>query len=655
MKPNLNKVTLVCIDCINVNRAIETIEKSIEDCDFAEIKLFTSLETDYQHAIKIPPIKTIKEYSIFVIKELFKYVDTEYMIIIQHDGWVANPDVWNDDFYKYDYIGGICNWMDSERKGGNGGFSMRSTKLMKKASEIIPVEYCHPEDVALSAKFNNDLINNTYLTGFRIKLEEFGFVFADINVQKIFSWEGGPYRKTFGFHKCDMSSHPKYKKWYRINLDYQYEKRCNSKSDINEHLPILAEYSSKCESVVEFGVRYGNSSYGILFGKPKKITSYDIHHTDVSKDIKLVAEDNNIDYQFIVSDSRTTNIPNTDMLFIDTEHTYEQLIIELNRHSFNVNKYILIHDTVTFGLADKLKTTSPKKGLIAAIQDFLTASIDGKNWIIETEYKNNNGLMVLKRIKESLKNEHLLIIYRYHDKDIVNERKVNCLNNLFDLYKKSVTENGYFGQFYLICDNVSDYIMENIKKRIDESIIVIRTDSTLSDNKFNHRGHFSFYETSINIAKDACNENNKHLKEHFVFFCEDDYEYREDSIDTAISHMRKYKQDFVSLYDHPDRYKHGSLREENFHPYYKLEVVHDKLRNHHWRTAISTCHSFAVNWEGFDTILKETDIFSKKFGDHQMWINIWQTGKHKLWTPMPGLSIHWGGPHIHLVPLGKSK
>ena len=59
-------------------------------------------------------------------------------------------------------------------------------------------------------------------------------------------------------------------------IDEIYAKFCNTKSDINEHLPTLSAYA-KDRVVTEFGVRKGLSTIAFLAGRPKKLISYDIN------------------------------------------------------------------------------------------------------------------------------------------------------------------------------------------------------------------------------------------------------------------------------------------------------------------------------------------------------------------------------------------
>lgn len=114
-----------------------------------------------------------------------------------------------------------------------------------------------------------------------------------------------------------------------------------------------------------------------------------------------------INYTFLLADVLNIEIEQTDLLFIDTLHTYNQLNSELKKHNSKVNKFIILHDTETFGYKDEpiyshasnivKNINSSKVGLMNAINDFLESE-DGKNWKIKELFKNNNGLCVLERV-----------------------------------------------------------------------------------------------------------------------------------------------------------------------------------------------------------------------------------------------------------------
>lgn len=82
----------------------------------------------------------------------------------------------------------------------------------------------------------------------------------------------------------------------------------------------------------------------------------------------------------------------TDLLFIDTLHTYHQLQAELARHGGSVNKFIAFHDTQTFGTVDE---TQNGPGLVPAMLEWLAAN---PAWRVVYHTYINNGLTVLGRV-----------------------------------------------------------------------------------------------------------------------------------------------------------------------------------------------------------------------------------------------------------------
>ena len=168
-----------------------------------------------------------------------------------------------------------------------------------------------------------------------------------------------------------------------------YERLCNTPSDIFEHLPTIKKYAEECDHITEMGVRSIVSTYALLMGKPSKMISYDINDCNWQPVRNLVKD--TTDFNFIIANTCECIIEDTDLLFIDTLHNYEQLKIELERHANKVKKYMIFHDTTTFGI----KGETSDIGLWPAIEEFLE---NNKNWSILEKYENNNGLTILKNI-----------------------------------------------------------------------------------------------------------------------------------------------------------------------------------------------------------------------------------------------------------------
>ncbi len=152
MMTTLFDTTLVAIDTTpKADWALRAIKRSLSEIEVGSVKLLTDKSLPY--AVKIPPLKGLEGYSRFCIRDLHKYVDTKYCLLVQADGFVLNGNAWTDEFYHYDY-GGAC--FQPSDTVGNGGFSWRSKRLLKACSKL-PEGQDHPEDSCISVRFRKDL------------------------------------------------------------------------------------------------------------------------------------------------------------------------------------------------------------------------------------------------------------------------------------------------------------------------------------------------------------------------------------------------------------------------------------------------------------------------------------------------------------------
>ena len=222
-KIKLPQVTLIGIDCVDVSRIQKALDISSEQIEFAEVKLLTSLETSDSRKVEIPHLGSVESYSEFCLKDLVSYVDTEFVLIVQYDGFVLNADSWSDEFLKYDYIGApwfmnkefwfkdfrIPRSLKNTWVVGNGGFSLRSKKLLRVTSRFADegvLKHVHPEDIVISVDEKNNL-------------EKEGIKIAPKEIAERFSIEGQTlkYNKQFGFHGLKWTNITKWikqnKKW----------------------------------------------------------------------------------------------------------------------------------------------------------------------------------------------------------------------------------------------------------------------------------------------------------------------------------------------------------------------------------------------------------------------------------------------------------
>lgn len=175
-------------------------------------------------------------------------------------------------------------------------------------------------------------------------------------------------------------------------LKIEYDNACKVASNINEHLPTLKQYADRVGHVTEFGVSNGCSTRAFL-NSNVTLRSYDIAHDPTVRELFDVAIGQNKDVQYIISDVTKVDIEPTDLLFIDSWHSYDQLKTELKLHSSKARKYLMFHDTQTFGTKDEGGQT--QIGLLPAIIEFV---IEHPEWRFALHKTNNNGLTVLERV-----------------------------------------------------------------------------------------------------------------------------------------------------------------------------------------------------------------------------------------------------------------
>lgn len=224
------EVTIICLDTLNYGRATAALKKSLQQIKPARCVFLTDivLEVEGMEVIQIDPIKSKQEYSKFIIKQLYQYFDTPFVLLIQYDGYILDGRQWNTEFLEYDYIG--ASWPETDGYAvGNGGFSLRSHRLQKLLATDPNVLAIHPEDNVIGR------IYRPYLEA------KYDIKFAPVELADTFSFElKCPVAPTFGFHGY---FHPPYQETVVI-------KRSAALGDVVQVEPILHHFHKKGYRVV---------------------------------------------------------------------------------------------------------------------------------------------------------------------------------------------------------------------------------------------------------------------------------------------------------------------------------------------------------------------------------------------------------------------
>lgn len=186
---DLRDVTVCAADTLNPALAGRALSQSARHCAFGDAILFTDRQIEGAfRSVEIEPLRSRHDYSRFVLRQLHAHIATPFALVVQWDGFVLNGILWTSAFFDYDYIGAPWPWHPTMRVG-NGGFSLRSKRLLEASASLPDLPAATNED---------EFICKTH----RHRLEqEQGLVFASEAVAERFSFERGvPDRPTFGFH-----------------------------------------------------------------------------------------------------------------------------------------------------------------------------------------------------------------------------------------------------------------------------------------------------------------------------------------------------------------------------------------------------------------------------------------------------------------------
>lgn len=182
-KLQLPQVTLAAISSVHLWETVQALKYSMKGIDFGRVVLFSHKKPFFLpkniELVQIEKLSDINKYNHFCVFELGDYIETDFVLIVHHDGFVVNPGQFRDSFLDYDYIGSPwplpkdeLRFRDKEgniQRVGNG-VSLRSRRLAR-----YPKEHNLPWEPNVFGNFYED----TYICcDHRIELEKDGIKFA---------------------------------------------------------------------------------------------------------------------------------------------------------------------------------------------------------------------------------------------------------------------------------------------------------------------------------------------------------------------------------------------------------------------------------------------------------------------------------------------
>lgn len=158
---------------------------------------------------------------------------------------------------------------------------------------------------------------------------------------------------------------------------------------------VLTSLAKTVDSITELGVRRCFSAYAWLLGQPKKFVGVDISRWPEWDQLEKDVEGTDIELELIVANDIEVELEETDLLFIDSLHTYDHVTKQLELHADKAKKYIVFHDALDFD--GKPAQVHLDLGVYNAIMDFLDKT---EEWKV-IEHIRPCQVLIIERVKDA--------------------------------------------------------------------------------------------------------------------------------------------------------------------------------------------------------------------------------------------------------------
>mgnify|MGYP004417314286 FL=1 len=193
----LPQVTLVAVTGLyyKPEEHKQAIKKCCEGIEFGAVKVIMDSK-----------VNDVDDHNKFLVYDLWKYIDTEFLFLCHADGYIINPELWNPKWLEYDFAGSpwplpTDDYSYRTPKGelirvGNS-VGLRSRRLMKA-----PTKY----GFEWKSYYGNTNEDGFFCVHNRKRLEELGMKFMPFEEAIYFGKEHelpeNKGIKTFCFHQA---------------------------------------------------------------------------------------------------------------------------------------------------------------------------------------------------------------------------------------------------------------------------------------------------------------------------------------------------------------------------------------------------------------------------------------------------------------------
>jgi hypothetical protein len=228
-------------------------------------------------------------------------------------------------------------------------------------------------------------------------------------------------------------------------------------------------------------------------------------------------------------------------------------------------------------------------------------------------------------MRKQRKINNFYVFYRISDNGTPNSikldyaTKINCLKNALSVFKNA--------KITIYIDNVIESTDKQIHELCDSMDNVIIKYLNCGGNSKSFRIMYN------DILKLDDND--------FVYLLEDDYFHLNGSFEILYEFAERNYTDYVTLYDHPDKYEEGCVEINPLCRNFGEKTTVFRTPNHHWKITNSTTMTFAA----FANVLKrDKDVFWEHTTenipkDFRLFLKLGENGI-LLSSPIPSFSTH---------------
>jgi glycosyltransferase involved in cell wall biosynthesis/tetratricopeptide (TPR) repeat protein len=172
-------------------------------------------------------------------------------------------------------------------------------------------------------------------------------------------------------------------------LQQHYESACVTPSEMQDYLPVLNELARDCKHVTVLGLRSYEAALALLAANPQQFACCDdVLRPEVEKLRGLAGT---MPFAFLVCDTRQAPQEETDLLFLDTLRTGDQLREQLARLGSHVRRFVVIAGT---GRYAEQGETPGSPGLWPVVAEFVAQG----TFQIRRRYEAGLGMTILERV-----------------------------------------------------------------------------------------------------------------------------------------------------------------------------------------------------------------------------------------------------------------